>query len=292
MIIGANVWGSNGWALAYDSAVIAAAPGGGGSGGGGSAAANLRVTWSAETTASPLVGAEDDLTLTIANHGTAGAQQAQLTITIPNGMNLIAAPSSDHGSGCAGSRTVVCNLDFIPAGSAATVRLGVIAVSQNTYTLTANAIANADSDQSDNTATLTLDVATTTPPSPAPKPAPVVPAPVLRRVGTRVPSGVTHTSSEAFGGSVSTNEALKVTLFVTHRGSSRRLRLLKGSHLATSTLRAGTTVVKAATKHAGTVAFHVIVARSSVVRGHTYVVHLTATNSRGRTTSLAIPFTA
>ena len=95
VVSGSNVWGGNGWGLAYDSAVIAAGSGGGagggggGGGGGGSGGSvpNLKVTWAASS-ANPAPGGEDDFTVTVANLADAGALQTHLKITLPATLTL------------------------------------------------------------------------------------------------------------------------------------------------------------------------------------------------------------
>src|SRR5205823_6464732 len=117
-IFGTNVWGGNGWGLAYDSAVVTAAGGGrgggGGGGGGGVSVPDLGVSIGAKTT-SLQPGGDDELTVYVKNAGGAGSLQTHLSIVLPTGITLLGPPAVERGSGCTGT-PIDCNLDYIPNG--------------------------------------------------------------------------------------------------------------------------------------------------------------------------------
>jgi hypothetical protein len=138
---------------------VAAPPAGGGGGGGG---ANLAVTLAAAPSTTVPAGAEVDLTATVANHGAAGSLQTHLVLALPDGATLLGAPSYEAGSGCTGTRTLDCFLDYVPNAGATHVRLAVrLAAGGN---VSAQATADGEVDPSDNTATLALTATATAPP--------------------------------------------------------------------------------------------------------------------------------
>jgi hypothetical protein len=78
-----------------------------------------------------------------------------------------------------------------------------------------------------------------------------------------------------------------------HRlGSTRRLMLLKGTRLAAATAASARLVLSATASQAGSYPLRVLVARSRLVKGATYVIAITAGNADGKTTTLRIRFRA
>jgi uncharacterized repeat protein (TIGR01451 family) len=71
------------------------------------------------------VGDEVDFTITVDYLGNSVANQLMLTIDLPPGMRLLGPPAYTIGSGCTGTSTIVCNLDYLPAAHSTQVRLGV-----------------------------------------------------------------------------------------------------------------------------------------------------------------------
>jgi Ca2+-binding RTX toxin-like protein len=141
--------------------------GGGGGGGGVGSVPDLSVAWSAaKTTLAP--GDTDDLVVSITNKGGAGSLQTHLKIDLPPTVTLLGPPSYESGSGCTGTQTLDCNIDYIPNGATTHVRF-TVRVSGN-GALIASAIADREANPADNSATLTLQVS-----SPAPLPPPTPP---------------------------------------------------------------------------------------------------------------------
>jgi hypothetical protein len=204
-------------------------------------------------------------------------------------VTLLGPPLYDRGSGCTGTSTLDCFLDYIPNGASTVIRFATRVSGSGTQTLSATATADRESDPSDNTATLTIQVGTSTPPPPPP---PALPLPVLKQVNSRTLSAVRHTASETVDGSFTTNESLKLSLSVTPYRSTRKLTLLKTTRLGTARAQRASTALKGSVARAGTVSFHVVLGKTAVVKGHTYVVHIAATNAKGKSTSLAIRFRA
>jgi hypothetical protein len=210
-------------------------------------------------------------------------------ITLPPTLTLLGPPLYDRGSGCTGATTIDCSLDYLPNGGSTVVRFATRVSGSGAQTLTATASADRDSDPSNNTASVTIQVGT---PTTLPPPPPPLPAPVLKQVDARTLSGVRRAAGETVDGKFTTNEPLHLTLSVTRLGSSRRLAVLKGTRVSGVTARAPGTVLKSSVARAGTVAFHVVLRSGALVRGKTYVVHIAATNARGKTTALGIRFRA
>ena len=154
--------------------VTSAPPGGGGGGGGGAAGVpDLRVLLSASTTTPPL-GGESDLVATVSNGGTQTSMGTHLLITLPSTMALLGPPAFERGSGCSGSQSIDCNLDFLPVGVTTRVIFAVRVNGQGAITVLASG--DKETNPADNTATVTLG------PPQQPSTPPVVPAAPLRPV--------------------------------------------------------------------------------------------------------------
>ena len=135
------------------------------------------------------------------------------------------------------------------------------------------------------------DTTTTTSSTSTPTPTVVV-KPHLSLIGTRVISRITRGASQTTDGWFDANEPLKLTLYATRYGSTRRLMLLNASRLGTSASKKAATSLKAAIHKGGSVAFHLTFHKGTLIRGATYVVHLAGTNARGQVATLAIRFRA
>ena len=292
VVSGSNVWGGNGWGLAYDSAVIAAGSGGGGGGGSGGSVPNLKVTWAAST-ANPAPGGEDDFTVSVANLGGAGALQTHLKITLPATLTLLGPPYYQRGSGCTGTQVLDCNLDYIPNGSSTVVKFSTKVSGSGAQLLTATVTSDRESDPSDNTATDTIQVGGGSPTPPTPTPTPSLAKPLLKQVNARVLSGVHHARAESVDGSFTANEPLKLTMSVTPHAATRNIQLLKGTRFAgVSTRAATTTAITRSITSRGTFTFHAVIARATLTAGKLYTIHITGKNAHGKTASLIIAFRA
>jgi hypothetical protein len=145
----------------------------GGHGGGGSVP-NLGVSIAANRTIVP-PGGEADVAVTIANRGEAGSLQTHLVIRLPATMTLLGPPAYQSGSGCDGSQTIDCFLDYVPNGGSTVVHFNVDVSGTGSQSISVTVTADRESDPADNDAALTLEV--TAPPAPPvtePKP-PVTP---------------------------------------------------------------------------------------------------------------------
>ena len=136
-----------------------ASTGGGGGGGGGVPDLKAGLTASKTTVAA---GEESDLVATVTNAGTQTSQRTHVFITLPASMTLLGPPAFDRGSGCTGSQTIDCNLDFLPVGVATKVVFAVRVGGQGTITATASG--DKETNPADNTAAIAFQL--TPPPTP------------------------------------------------------------------------------------------------------------------------------
>jgi hypothetical protein len=137
--------------------------------GGGSSTPNLAVSLTATAT-EIAPGSEVDVAAAVRNNGEAGSLQTHLTISLPSSMTLLGAPYVERGSGCSGTHTIDCFLDYIPNGTSTPVRFALRADAAGTQTITATASSDRDSDLGDNTASLTVTATAAALPVPAPVP--------------------------------------------------------------------------------------------------------------------------
>jgi len=75
------------------------------------------------TAASP--GEEVDFTVYLDNPTSDTLTQVLLTLKLSSGLKLLGPPFYERGSGCVGTSTLVCNLDFLEARRSTLLRLGV-----------------------------------------------------------------------------------------------------------------------------------------------------------------------
>jgi Ca2+-binding RTX toxin-like protein len=156
--------------------------GGGGGGGGGASVPDLSVQWTASRTqaaTNDLV----DLTAALTNSGGAGALQTHLFITIPTGASLVGPPTYDRGSGCTGTTTLDCNIDYVPNGGTTYIRFEIRITGSSSVTVSANATADRDSNPANNAASITIQVGTPTTTTTAPSPPTPPRTPGSARVG-------------------------------------------------------------------------------------------------------------
>ena len=265
---------------------VSAASGGGGGGGGSAGVPDLKASLSASTTIPP-VGGESDLVATVTNSGTQASTGTHLVITLPATMTLLGPPAFDRGSGCTGSQSIDCNLDFLPVGVATKV---IFAVRVNgTGTITAVASSDKESNPADNTASITLAPPPQTPGSPPP---PVVTAPKL----TQKPAGTTVLRASR-SGRVATVGTLvgmdkKATVILTVRNprTGKKLILLPGSRLATMTLKRQSLVVQTLVGAGRGFTLRELLPTRQLSRGAIYQLILTATGGNGKSSKLTIRF--
>jgi hypothetical protein len=160
-----------------------------GGGGGGGSTPNLGVTLTASTT-QVAPGGLVDLVANVKNTGAAGAQQTHLTIALPSSLTLTGPPYVERGSGCTGTQTVDCFLDYVPNGGETPVKFEVRASAAGSQTITATASSDREADPADNSAGVSLTVA-----EPAAPPAPTPVQSPNTRSGTAGPDRLSGTAA-------------------------------------------------------------------------------------------------
>jgi len=138
--------------------------GGGGGGGGGSGGPHLTLALSAKTT-SLAPNETDDIVAVVSNDGLAGALGTHLKFDLPATMTLLGPPSFQSGSGCTGTQSIDCNLDYVPNGGTTRVAFSVRVSGSGPQTLTARVDYN---NPATTTASLTVQVSTPTTTLPPP----------------------------------------------------------------------------------------------------------------------------
>jgi hypothetical protein len=105
------------------------------------------------------VGDKPDFTIVVANHGTGAAFEVRLFIHLAHGMRLLGPPYYERGTGCSGTQTLDCYLDFLEPGMSTPVKFGVVLTRTGVQTLVATVGSNAfDAHPQDNTGSVTFDV--------------------------------------------------------------------------------------------------------------------------------------
>ena len=182
--------------------------------------------------------------ITVSNVGGAGSLQTHLLIALPSTLTLLGAPAADRGSGCTGSSTVDCFLDYIPNGGSAKIIFAVRVGGTGAQTLTATASSDREANPADNSASATLTVNT---PPPPPPPPPVVVKPVFGSA-TGTPAG--PKSGKRF--------ALKLPV---RRSDTRAL--LNAGRLVVKTTLGGKTITRTASFKSGEVELSLLVPKGS-----------------------------
>ena len=107
----------------------------------------------------PGIGGTIDFLAGVTNNGDQTAGDVVLTVRLPSGMRLVGPPFYERGSGCTGTRTIVCHLDFLPGGSSTLIRYSVQVQSGGAQTQTATATSSTpDALPGDNIASYTVDL--------------------------------------------------------------------------------------------------------------------------------------
>jgi Ca2+-binding RTX toxin-like protein len=120
-------------------------------------------------------GDSDEITVNVRNSGGAGSLQTHLLINLPTTVTLLGAPYFERGSGCTGTQSIDCFLDYIPNGETTKVVLEVRVSGNGAQTVIAKATSDREADPSDNSASLTLQVGTPLPTPQPPTPTPPTP---------------------------------------------------------------------------------------------------------------------
>jgi hypothetical protein len=111
----------------------------------------------------------------VSNRGGASSSNTHLTIALPGSLTLVGPPYYERGSGCTGTQTIDCYLDFVSNGAATRVVFDVTAGSPGPATITFAVTDQTDANAADNTASVTISVAAASPAVPA-SPTPAAPA--------------------------------------------------------------------------------------------------------------------
>ena len=142
----------------------------GGGGGGGSVPADVGVTVSAgKTSLAP--GETVEIRVAIANKEIAAATGLRALITLPPDATLLGPPAFERGSGCLGTSTLDCHLDYLPENSSTLLRFSIAVGAVGVKAIGARVSANGgDRNEQDNSGSVTLQVAAA-PPTPVATPA-------------------------------------------------------------------------------------------------------------------------
>jgi uncharacterized repeat protein (TIGR01451 family) len=111
------------------------------------------------TTPLPDVGGPIGFAVTVDNLGNQTADDVVLTVKLPPGMQLLAPPFYERGSGCTGTSTISCNLDFLAGNATTLIRFQVTDTATDAETMvTSVTSAELDVNPHNNAAALTVDL--------------------------------------------------------------------------------------------------------------------------------------
>ena len=97
-------------------------------------------------------GEEVDFTVYLRNPTRDTLTQVLLTLKLSSGLKLLGPPFYERGSGCVGTSTLVCNLDFLEARTSTLLRLGARVTSAPGATETVQATVTSEGLASQHTA--------------------------------------------------------------------------------------------------------------------------------------------
>ena len=133
------------------------APTGGQGSGGQALPPDLRLAIDAQPTSSA-VGGTSEIAITAVDGG-GGASRVTLTISLPAGLALVGPPYYERGSGCAGSGTIVCDLDFLAPSAPTRIRFSVRATAAGEQRIAAAITSReTDANAADNSAAATIAI--------------------------------------------------------------------------------------------------------------------------------------
>jgi hypothetical protein len=120
---------------------------------------DLRLTVPPVSGTFPL-GKAQDVDLSVTNAGTGTAFGVHVLVQLGAGMKLNGPPYTERGSGCTGTRTLDCDLDFLEPGMTTPVRFAVKLTRLGVTALTASVSATygTDAHPADNTGSVTFRV--------------------------------------------------------------------------------------------------------------------------------------
>ncbi len=109
-------------------------------------------------------GDADEVIASVRNAGGTGSLQTHLAVQLPPTLSLLGPPFFERGSGCVGTSSIDCFLDYIPGGQETRVILEVRASAPGAQTISATVSSDRDSNLGNNTAMASVQVAAATPP--------------------------------------------------------------------------------------------------------------------------------
>ena len=113
-----------------------------------------------QTSPNPGLGGNMDFLVGVANAGNQTAGDVVLTVALPAGMRLLGPPFYERGSGCTGSQTIVCPLDFLAGDASTLIRYSVQVTGAGPQTTTASVSSSAlDANPGDNRASYSVTLA-------------------------------------------------------------------------------------------------------------------------------------
>ena len=117
------------------------------------------VTSFQQNSPNPGVGGTIDFLTGVTNTGDQTAGSLVLTLTLPDGLRLVGPPFYERGSGCTGTATITCKLDFLAGGSSTLIRYSVRVTKPGPLKMTAVATSDVpDARPGDNSASYTVDL--------------------------------------------------------------------------------------------------------------------------------------
>ena len=191
--LGGTATSSSPFTVIASSPPLPPPPPGGGSSGGQAVPPDLRLVIDAQPT-SNAVGGTSEIAITAVDAG-GGASRVTLTISLSAALALVGPPYYERGSGCAGSATIVCDLDFLVPNAPTRIRFSVRATAAGEQRIAAAITSReTDANAADNSASATIAVA-------APPPVLQARAPSAQRRATQGPDRLVGTarSDRLFG---------------------------------------------------------------------------------------------
>jgi uncharacterized repeat protein (TIGR01451 family) len=230
---------------------------------------------SASTTVSAPLGERIELTTEASNRSGGTATGVQLSIGLPPGLEFLSA-SSERGPGCTTGAAIDCELQFLPAGRTATVKVQLRVVGRGPLTVTASVRADqVDPEPANNTGTATVVASG---------------APRLVLVDSRLDERPAPRDVVTVTATVSIDEPAALTLTAID-DLGRRFRLLAGSSLPGRTLRASATELSGRAPDAGTIVVRARLPARAVAPGAGYRLVLRALDADSLRSAIVIPFT-
>jgi hypothetical protein len=228
------------------------------------------------------VGATITYAISVRNLG-GPASRAFVTLQLPSQVD-VAGSQSDRGSGCTGTTTLTCDLDFLAGDLVATLRVQAVVREPGTLTLTATTSAHpGDIQQANDSARVATVVAPLVPLLP-----PTVATPTLRVLGTTAATvsrrGAIATVSVRFR----TSAPARLQARVTPLRSTRALPLLPGTSFAGSRSTTLRTTTTATVTNGGAYLLRAQIGAARLLRGRTYLIRLTAVYAGGERRALTI----